>query len=144
MKLGISLSYFIEIIQGFSSQDFSSDIKVDSISVDTRKINAAENQVFFALKGEFRDGHQFINAAYEKGLRIFVVEICPEEIFTEAIFIEVPNVLIALQSLAKQHRTTLNYPIIAITGSVGKTTVKSPLVAVTVLPKLNTAIALLD
>jgi len=124
LKLGVSLSYFIEIIQGKCSQDFSSDNQVDSVSVDTRKINAASNQVFFALKGEFRDGHQFIPAAYEKGLRVFVVEVCPEEIFSDAIFIEVPNVLIALQLLAKQHRRTLKYPIIAITGSVGKTTVK--------------------
>ncbi len=124
MKLGISLSYFIEIIQGSYSQDFLSDGKVDSVIVDTRKINASSNQVFFALKGEFRDGHQFIAAAYEKGIRIFVVEVCPEVIFSEAIFIEVPNVLIALQSLAKHHRATLKYPIIAITGSVGKTTVK--------------------
>lgn len=124
MNLGISLSHFIEIIKGYCSHDILSDRKVDSVTVDTRKINTASNQVFFALKGEFRDGHQFITAAYEKGIRVFVVEICPKEIFSEAIFIEVPKVLIALQSLAKQHRKTLKYPIIAITGSVGKTTVK--------------------
>ncbi len=98
---------------------------VDQIVYDTRKIIQGENTVFFALLGEFRDGHTFIELAYSKGIRVFVVSKSVDlKKFPEAHFIKVNDCLSALQDLAHAHRRQFNYPIIAITGSAGKTTVK--------------------
>ena len=98
---------------------------VNQIVYDTRKIVQEENTVFFALTGEFRDGHTFLEAAFSKGIRMFVVSKDVElEKFPGAHFIKVKDCLNALQDLAHAHRIQFNYPIISITGSAGKTTVK--------------------
>lgn len=97
---------------------------IQEVVYDTRKINPSDGLVFFALKGIFRDGESFVSEAYEKGVRIFVVHQIPENNWTDASFILVNNTLVALQSLAKNYRNKLNYPILAIAGSLGKTTVK--------------------
>jgi len=98
---------------------------IHSFSYDTRKITQPENVVFVALKGDFRNGHLFIEDAYLKGIRSFIVsEEIDTEQFKEATFILVSDTLWALQEIAKHHRQKFNYPLIAITGSVGKTMVK--------------------
>ena len=98
---------------------------IQTVSFDTRKILDPKNTAFFALKGEFRDGHQFIENAYEKGVRIFVVEDLKNiQEFIDVTFHKVNSVLEALQKLAQSHRKQFSFPIIGITGSVGKTTVK--------------------
>ncbi|MES2587560.1 MAG: alanine racemase [Bacteroidota bacterium] len=98
---------------------------IQTISYDTRKILDPKNTAFFTLKGEFRDGHQFIEDAYNKGVRIFVVSDKKYlEKYKNAEFHLVDSVLESLQKLAKNHREKFSYPVIGITGSVGKTTVK--------------------
>ena len=98
--------------------------RVDQVQFDTRKIFVSEHQVFFALHGQFRNGHDFIKEAYEKGVRCFVVDDKSCLQFADACFFLVDNTLKALQHLAAFHRKQFQFPIIAITGSVGKTTVK--------------------
>ncbi|MDP4867116.1 MAG: Mur ligase family protein, partial [Crocinitomicaceae bacterium] len=96
-----------------------------NIAYDTRNIVNGVNTLFFALKGEFRDGHSFIQHAYEKGVRCFVIsEKIDTDNFQDAAFYKVKDTLFALQELAAHHRKKINYPLIAITGSAGKTTVK--------------------
>src|SRR5690606_29888856 len=92
---------------------------------DTRKINYPEQSLFFALKGN-RDGHEFINQAYNLGVRNFVTEAykVSMDAFEDANFLIVPNPLSSLQTLAQYHRKQFNIPVIAITGSNGKTVVK--------------------
>lgn len=97
---------------------------VQEVVYDSRKINPSPGLVFFALTGPFRDGHHFIANAYEKGVRIFVVHKIPKNNWLDASFIIVDDVLLALQILAGNYRKQLNYPILAIAGSLGKTTVK--------------------
>lgn len=81
--------------------------------------------MFFALNGAFRDGHTFIQAAFAKGVRHFVVsEKGTTDHLEGAHEILVPDTFEALQQLATFHRNQFNYPVIAITGSYGKTTVK--------------------
>jgi alanine racemase len=124
LRLGIVFKEFVNHIEG-TAEKSSSTIFIDQIVYDTRKIVNAENSAFFALDGEFRNGHDFIENAYKKGILVFVVskKINPTT-FPKAHFIEVQNTLTALQKLAAFHRSQFTFPIVAITGSAGKTTVK--------------------
>jgi alanine racemase len=97
---------------------------IQEVVYDTRKINPSAGLVFFALTGSFRDGHSFISNAYEKGVRVFVVQHVPAHHWKDAHFIIVDHTLASLQLLAKNYRNHLAYPILAIAGSLGKTTVK--------------------
>ncbi|MES2427810.1 MAG: bifunctional UDP-N-acetylmuramoyl-tripeptide:D-alanyl-D-alanine ligase/alanine racemase [Bacteroidota bacterium] len=101
-------------------------IKDDIISVlltDSRRINIAAEGLFFALSGR-RNGHEFIAEAYAAGVRNFVVKQGPEIKLPDANFLIVENVLGALQTLARHHRSRFNLEVIGITGSNGKTIVK--------------------
>src|SRR5690606_35907013 len=91
------------------------------ISTDTRNIK--ENSIFFALKGENFNGNKFAQEALKKGAIAAVID---EEAFLVPgnQIILVDDVLSALQELAKFHRTQLEIPVIALTGSNGKTTTK--------------------
>ena len=101
------------------------EIRFSTVAYDTRNIVDGSRSVFFALTGAFRDGHAFIGQAYEKGVRCFIVsgEVNVND-YPEAGFIQVPDTLMALQTMAMEHRRKFSYPVIAITGSAGKTTVK--------------------
>ena len=91
---------------------------------DSRKIVQAEGALFFALES-IRNGHDFIPAAYNSGVRLFVVRETPDlALFPEASFFQVHDTLHALHRLAAHHRDQFTKPIIAITGSIGKTTMK--------------------
>ncbi|MCR9174034.1 MAG: alanine racemase [bacterium] len=98
---------------------------IRTVAFDTRRIVSGEDVMFFALKGEFRNGHDFIQAAYDKGVRTFVVSNSMSiDAFEGATFIRVENTLKALQIIAKRHREKFSIPVIGITGSSGKTIVK--------------------
>jgi len=99
---------------------------IQRIAYDTRKITDANETVFFALEGTHRDGHTYIAEAYQKGIRLFVVnqQFDDEFDYKDACFFQVISPLASLQLLAKNYRKQFHYPVIAITGSAGKTTVK--------------------
>lgn len=106
--------------------EISTDAQVRRPVFDTRLIVDPEGAVFFAIKTETRDGHRFIPAAYEKGVRYFVVSErwqVPDN-FRDASFIFAEDTLKALQAIAGLHRQRFSIPVIAITGSNGKTIVK--------------------
>ncbi len=90
------------------------------ISTDTRKIE--ENSIFFALSGENFNGNQFAEEALNKGAILAVVS--DPKLKNDSRFFWVEDPLVALQELAKHHRSKLTIPIIGITGSNGKTTTK--------------------
>lgn len=108
-------------------------LECKSISIDTRKIE--KDCMFFALKGENFDANTFAKEALNKGAKYVVID-NPEYII-ESKTILVENVLITLQELANHHRKTLKTPIIALTGSNGKTTTKELINAV-LSSKFNT------
>jgi alanine racemase len=95
------------------------------VCTDSRQVLFPGKSAFFALTGDRFDGHNFISAVREEGISIFVVS-SPEAIVTGdgCSYILVPDVLKALQQLAAWHRGHFSYPVIGITGSNGKTTVK--------------------
>jgi alanine racemase len=124
LKLNLDITDFIAAING-KLHGLSLEGKIQEVIIDTRKIVAPVGTVFFALQGEFRDGHNYIDVALEKGVQFFIVTKLPQkQKLNKACFIEVPNTIKALQELAAFHRNKFNYPIVAITGSAGKTTVK--------------------
>ena len=90
------------------------------IITDSRK--ACPGSIFFALKGERFDGNDFAQKALSSGCNFAVVD--RPEIADDRRCILVDDVLIALQHLAREHRKKLDIPVIAITGTNGKTTTK--------------------
>ncbi|WAC03436.1 UDP-N-acetylmuramoyl-tripeptide--D-alanyl-D-alanine ligase [Lacinutrix neustonica] len=90
------------------------------VCTDTRKL--AKNDIFFALKGENYNGNAFAKQAVTDGAKYAVID--EAEYQTSEQYLLVENVLETLQALATYHRTYLNVPIIALTGSNGKTTTK--------------------
>ena len=90
------------------------------ISTDSRKI--LPGSLFFALKGPTFNGNQFAASALEQGAAYAVVD--EEEFAVDARFILVDDVLATLQALATHHRRQFDIPVIAITGTNGKTTTK--------------------
>lgn len=102
------------------------DAVVSEVITDSRQSGYSEGQAFFAIRGKNHDGHQFISHLFEKGVRVFVVEKLVPEIkeYSEASYIVTPDSVKALQKLAAFHRKDFKAPVIAVTGSAGKTIVK--------------------
>jgi len=98
--------------------------EIDWLLTDSRSLCYPESTLFFAIKTDVGNGHLYINDLYQRGVRAFVVSEEVEGDFPEADFLFVQNTLFALQSLAAQHRSRFDIPIIGITGSNGKTVVK--------------------
>lgn len=99
------------------------DIEMQGLAFDSRQIAIQSGVVFFAIAGQNHDGHRFIQDAYEKGVRLFVIE---QEIKmkSDAAYFLAESAIGAMQALASAHRSEFTYPVIGITGSNGKTIVK--------------------
>jgi alanine racemase len=106
--------------------DFNSDFwQQKFILIDSRKLIFPAQCIFFAIKGRLTDGHHFIATLYQQGVRHFVLSETPVlEEYPDASFIVTPNVVQILQKYAIYHRTQFELPLIAITGSNGKTILK--------------------
>lgn len=102
------------------------DYMVSTLLTDSRSLTYPETSLFFALQTPNNDGHRYIARLIDKGVRNFVVTRVPEEVAAcEGVnFLVVDNVADALQSLARNHRKKFDLPVIAITGSRGKTSLK--------------------
>lgn len=95
-------------------------LECDSVSIDTRKIT--RNSLFVAIKGDRFDANTFAAEALEKGASYVIID--NKDFYIDPRTILVKDSLEALQKLAKFHRDFLNIPIVALTGSNGKTTTK--------------------
>ena len=119
MKL--PLSKIAEFIS--ASGDFPRDKIANGYSIDSRTVGAGE--LFFAVKGERLDGHDFVAAALEKGAVAAVVRKDQLDRFpADASLLAVDDTLIALQTLATAVRRLWGKSLIGVTGSAGKTTTK--------------------
>jgi len=101
-------------------------LSTSSVSIDTRKIE--KNSFFVALKGENFNANTFAKEALEKGAKYVVID--EKDFYIDERTILVDNCLETLQNLATFHRDYLKLPIIALTGSNGKTTTKELIFAV--------------
>ncbi|MBE9602950.1 UDP-N-acetylmuramoyl-tripeptide--D-alanyl-D-alanine ligase [Pedobacter sp. MC2016-24] len=97
-----------------------------TICTDTR--NISQGCLFFALKGEHFDANTFAAQALTAGAAFAIIDNPAYQISEQCIL--VPDVLTALQELARYHRKQLNIPVIGLTGSNGKTTTKELIRAV--------------
>jgi UDP-N-acetylmuramoyl-tripeptide--D-alanyl-D-alanine ligase len=95
-------------------------LKCNSVSIDTRKISV--NSFFIAIKGDNFDANTFAKEALAKGASYVLID--NGDYFIDERTILVENSLVTLQKLSKFHRNYLKLPIIALTGSNGKTTTK--------------------
>ena len=107
------------------------DNLVESFSIDSRNIN--NNDFFIAIKGEKFDGNDFIFDVLNKGCKgvIFDKNIDIDfKKYKDKIFIKVNNSIKALQDMARYKRSLYDIPVVAITGSVGKTSTKDIIASV--------------
>jgi UDP-N-acetylmuramoyl-tripeptide--D-alanyl-D-alanine ligase len=119
MKL--TLSKIAEFIS--ATGDFPPDDLAQGYSIDTRTIRSGE--LFFAVKGERLDGHDFVGAALEKGAAAAVVQRNELHRYPDQTrLLAVDDTLAALQTLATAVRKVWGKPLVGITGSAGKTTTK--------------------
>ena len=93
----------------------------EGISIDTRSIRPGD--LFVALK-DARDGHDFVAQALEKGAAAALVSRIPEGVAEDAPLLVVDDVLPALEALGRAARARTKARVLAITGSVGKTSTK--------------------
>ncbi len=102
---------------------------VTGLSIDSRSIKVGE--AYFAIKGDVHDGHAFVDAALKAGAALAVVETAQRGKFApDAPLLVVDDVLQGLCDLAVASRARLKAQVIAVTGSVGKTSTKEALLGV--------------
>lgn len=100
----------------------SRTFEVNGLSIDTRTLSKGD--MFVALQGENRDGHDFIEAAFSAGAAAALVKRRPADVADTAALLTVANTQRALEDLAVAARARSDARIVAVTGSVGKTTTK--------------------
>lgn len=118
----MTLQQATEIVHG---EMHGENVSFASISTDSRKLNSGD--LYIALQGERFDGHDFIQQAQEAGAVATVVQ---TDIASTLPYIRVDNTRHALGELAAARRQAFAGPLVAITGSNGKTTVKEMLATI--------------
>jgi UDP-N-acetylmuramoyl-tripeptide--D-alanyl-D-alanine ligase len=117
----LTLSRIAEFVS--AAGEFAPEEVVQGYSIDSRTVGAG--QLFFAVKGERLDGHDFVEQALEKGAVAAVVRRDQLGRYpVKARLLPVEDTLVALQTLATAVRKLWGKPLIAVTGSAGKTTTK--------------------
>ena len=122
MKLNLSISELSHIVGGEISEGNSKNF-IHSICTDTRHTIDAAHTLFIPLIGEHFNGHSFVESAFQKGIRTFIVSEAVD-LPSECAVIHVENTTTAFQRIAAHHRKQFDLPVIGITGSNGKTIVK--------------------
>lgn len=107
------------------------DATITTLATDSRKVSNSHDVLFFAIRSHRNNGAAFIPQLYSLGVRNFVVDIqLPDDLlhtleqYATANFWFVSDTVLALQQLAAYHRHQFHIPVVAVTGSNGKTVVK--------------------
>jgi len=103
-------------------------LTVAGVATDSRAMHAGD--LFIALRGPNFDGHEFVADALQRGAVAAVVEHVPAGLTMPAPLVQVDDTRRALGRLAAAHRRRFTIPVIAVTGSVGKTSTKELLAAI--------------
>ena len=115
-----------QLAKAVTGATMSADAAFDSVSTDSR--NAGAGALFVALRGENFDAHDFLTQVAGKDVAAVVAEELPAGWSLPALV--VPNTLIALGQIANSWRAQFAIPVIGVTGSNGKTTVKEMIAAI--------------
>lgn len=127
---GTTLNTLVEVLKASSAVDLREiepSKQVTGITTDTRTVQSGE--LFVALEGETFNGHDFVAQAIEKGAIAAIVRTNALPNTSHLPLIEVDDTLVAYQALGRWWRQQRAVPVIAITGSVGKTTTKEIIAA---------------
>lgn len=124
----MKLKELVEFSNGKLIGNADLETEISKFAIDSRLVD--ENTFFIPLKGENSDGHNYINSAFESGaIGTFTSQKIKN--VEGKIIIQVEDTLKTLQNVAKKLREKLvNIPLVAITGSVGKTTTKDMIYSV--------------
>lgn len=116
----------LDKIARVAGSELKSERRITTLLTDSRALAEPAESLFFALKTDVNDGHKYIADLYRRGVRAFVVERVPEVMagIADADFIVVDSPLDALRRIAEYVRSLVDIPVVAITGSRGKTIVK--------------------
>lgn len=98
------------------------NLVLSNFCIDTRKIS--QGDVYVGIVGENHDGNDFYMDAIKKGAKCLILSKEPKEMLEDVTVILVDDTLKSLQELAKYKRSLFDIPVIAVTGSVGKTSTK--------------------
>lgn len=123
MNLNLTLNKICDVLNLENPvKDSQERITIRHIAIDSRSPRINESTLFVALKGNKSDGHNHLKEISDKGVRLAIV--ARPIVAENLIQLVVEHPLKALQKLATAHRAKFAYPVIAITGSNGKTIVK--------------------
>ena len=119
--------------QALGARMIGEDVRFDAVSTDSRKIKAGN--LFIALRGEHFDGYEFVATAAQAGAVAALVNADSHEVHSSTLDPRFPILIVedtrlALGQLAAHWRRQFDIPLVAITGSNGKTTVKEMLAAI--------------
>ena len=114
------------MIASMSGARLTQNVAFDGVSTDSRTVQAG--QLFVALRGETFDGHDFLEQVAAKGVAAVVADKLPIGWTLPAIV--VPDTLVALGQIANYWRGKYEIPVVGVTGSNGKTTVKEMIAAI--------------
>jgi len=95
------------------------------VSIDTRSLEPGD--LFIALQGDARDGHEFVAAALDKGAAAAMVSRVPKDVARDGRLLVVGDTQVGLEALGRAARARTAAKIVAVTGSAGKTTTKEML-----------------
>lgn len=126
LKEVVTLEDIITATKGKAYNIKDTKIKVNKIQTDSRKIE--EGDVFVALIGEKFDGHNFIKEVKEKGALCAVVSKLDLNVDIPQILVD--DTLMAYKEIARYYRLRYDIPVVAVTGSSGKTTTKEMIASV--------------
>ena len=98
------------------------NLKLSNFCIDTRKL--VKEDVYVGIKGDNSDGSDYYKNAYDNGASCLILNCVPKEVLDNVTVVVVDDTLKCLQELAKYKRSLYDIPVIAITGSVGKTSTK--------------------
>ena len=126
MKLSLA-----EVGTLFEYKNILPDTQINNIRIDSREIK--KDDIFVAIKGENFDGHDFINEAFNNGALAVITEKnfeLDKNLENQKFVFVVEDSILALQKIAKFYKSKFQAKVIAITGSVGKSTVKEMLASI--------------
>jgi UDP-N-acetylmuramoyl-tripeptide--D-alanyl-D-alanine ligase len=113
-------------------QNFNNVQKISGVSIDSRTIS--DDQIFFAIKGDAFDGHDYIKDVFKKGAALAVVNKKwfkkNSGKYSDKCLVVVDDTIIAMGQLAASFRAKFHKPVLALTGSNGKTTTKEMIYSV--------------
>jgi len=119
----LSTTDLAKIISACVIDSFETGQNISSVSTDSRTVKTGD--CFFAISGENFDGHNFLADAFAKGAGCAVVsQNIPADKFPGKAILKVSDTIKALGDLASWYRKNCNFKVVAITGSVGKTTTR--------------------